>query len=147
MVTGLQAKWYEVSVSKRAKVPPPRNVHTMSGVYPAVCSVDTGSFHGIEVTGAHLHLAPRLRMSGALPLLPLYVFMLQTRPTLSTPYSILVSQTRFDSTGLCYYVSCIETPMLRVTVQFSSGQCTKPFRRFEILRRHVTCEPLDVSVA
>jgi len=41
----------------------------------------------------------------------------------------------------------METPTLRVIVQFASGQCTKPFHGFEILGRRVTCEPLDVSVA
>jgi len=46
---------------------------------PAFCTgVKTD---GVKLT-AHLHLVPRLRMSGAVPLLPLHAFMVWTRITL-----------------------------------------------------------------
>jgi hypothetical protein len=39
---------------------------------------------------AHLHLVPRLRMSGAIPVLPLYAFMVWTGKTLPSLYVFLL---------------------------------------------------------
>jgi hypothetical protein len=42
---------------------------------------------------AHLHLAPRLRMSGTIPLLPLYAFMVWTGAALTfVPYSVCLRE-------------------------------------------------------
>jgi hypothetical protein len=57
-----------------------QNVHTGSGDYPASCSVGTGvpsrrlGGHEVNLT-ANLYPVPRLRMSGAIPLLPLCASM------------------------------------------------------------------------
>ena len=57
-----------------------QNVQTASGAHPALYSMGSGvlsrgySGRGVKLT-THLHLVPRLRMSGAIPLIPLYAFM------------------------------------------------------------------------
>ena len=43
----------------------------------------------IHYTFTHLHLVPRLRMSGAVPLLPLYAFMAWTRKMYVIHYTCL----------------------------------------------------------
>ena len=63
------------------------NVQTGCGAHTASYSVGTGvlprgySGRSVKLT-AHLHLVPRLRMSGAIPLLPLYAFRVWTGKTL-----------------------------------------------------------------
>jgi hypothetical protein len=57
-------------------------VNTDSGAHPDSYSVGTGVFPGT----AHLHLVPRLRMNGAIPLLPLYAFMAWTGTALPLPF-------------------------------------------------------------
>jgi hypothetical protein len=50
-------------------------IQTGSGVHPASYAMGTGgSFRGVKLT-THLHIMPRLRMRGAIPPLPQYVFM------------------------------------------------------------------------
>jgi hypothetical protein len=49
-----------------------QNAQTGSGAHPASYLIRTGILPGHEV---HFHRVPRLRMSGALPRLPLYAFM------------------------------------------------------------------------
>ena len=62
-------------------------IQTGSGAHLAFCSMGTGflprgqSRRGGRLT-THIHLVPRLRMSGAVPLLPLYAFMAWTGKTL-----------------------------------------------------------------
>jgi hypothetical protein len=57
-----------------------QNVQTGSTVHPASCSMGTAVLswglngQGVKLT-THLHLVTRLRMSGAIPLLPLYALM------------------------------------------------------------------------
>jgi hypothetical protein len=62
-----------------------KNVLTDPGAQPVSNSMVTGLFPGGKVAGAcnwtRLHLAPMLRMSGAIPRLPLYVVMAWTRTT------------------------------------------------------------------
>jgi hypothetical protein len=54
-----------------------QNVQTVSGAHPAICSIYTGilslgqSFLNVKLT-IYLHLAPRLKISGSISLLPLY---------------------------------------------------------------------------
>jgi len=52
--------------------------HTVSGVHITFHVKETGSFPRSSVWGmmlnSHLHLAPKLRMGGALSLLPIYAF-------------------------------------------------------------------------
>jgi hypothetical protein len=60
-----------------------QNIQTGSGAHPASCSMGTGFFPGGEAAvgvmlTSHLQLVPRLRMNGAIPLLPLYAFMAWT---------------------------------------------------------------------
>jgi hypothetical protein len=51
-----------------------QNIQTGCRTHPAPSSTGTGgSFPGVRLV-AHLHLAPRLRMSGAEPLMHLYAF-------------------------------------------------------------------------
>lgn len=47
------------------------------------------SAQGVKLI-THLHLVLRLRVSGALPLLPLYAFMTQTRTTLPFTFTDLL---------------------------------------------------------
>ena len=71
-----------------------QNVHTGSGAHPASYSMITGALFGggwncrsLKLT-THLHLVPRLRMSGAIPLLPLYAFVAWTGKALPFYLSI-----------------------------------------------------------
>ena len=63
-----------------------RNVQTSSGAQPASYSTRNRvlsrkkSVRGVMLT-THFHLAPRLRMGGAIPLLPEYAFMAWTGTT------------------------------------------------------------------
>jgi len=72
---GLSAVWIPVAVIDFS-VPP--KVQTLFGTYPAPCSVGIGVLFraksGLSVNlTTHLHLVPRWRMSGAVPLLPSYM--------------------------------------------------------------------------
>jgi hypothetical protein len=64
-----------------------QNVQTGTWAHPASYSMDTEVLsRGVNLT-AHLHLVPRLRMSGAVPLLTLCAFMAWTRKTLPFLYN------------------------------------------------------------
>ena len=63
------------------------NVQAGSGAVPVSCSFSAGvSFSRVKRPRRdaypYLHLQPRLRMSGATPLLPLYAFMVRAKATL-----------------------------------------------------------------
>jgi hypothetical protein len=63
-----------------------QNVQTSPGAHPVFFFNGYRGFHGYSGWGVklttHLHLVPRLRMIGAMPLLPLYAFMVWTETTL-----------------------------------------------------------------
>jgi hypothetical protein len=68
-----------------------QTVQTGSGIYSASCSMGTGvSFPGVKRPGRELHHSspykPKLRMSGAVPLLPFYTSMAWKKEALSSPF-------------------------------------------------------------
>ena len=66
------------------------NAQTGSGAYPACFSMGT-RVHGQDAKlTAHLHLVPRLKMSGAVPLLLIYAFIAWTGKTL--PFCINLNE-------------------------------------------------------
>jgi hypothetical protein len=56
-----------------------KKVHTSSGTHPACYSISIGILAWGQsrqsVMSTHFHQAPRLKVSGAVPVLPLYAFM------------------------------------------------------------------------
>jgi hypothetical protein len=67
-----------------------RNVCTSSAVHPASCSLDAGVLSRGEngrrvMLTTHFHVALRLRMSRATPVVSLYSFMAMTGTTLPVP--------------------------------------------------------------
>ena len=58
----------------------PKRAHQFLGLPTLLLSRYRGSFAGVMLT-AHLHLVPRLRVSGVIPLLPVYAFMAGTGTT------------------------------------------------------------------
>jgi hypothetical protein len=63
-----------------------RNFHAVSGAHPTSYSMGTGvvsrGLGARMLLSIHFHIVPRLRMSGATPLLPLYAFKAWTEITL-----------------------------------------------------------------
>jgi len=57
------------------------------------------SDRGVILT-THLYLVPRLRMSGVIPLVPLYAFMVLTRPTFAL---LRHTQLRMATTLITHY--------------------------------------------
>jgi hypothetical protein len=83
-------------------------VHTDQGVYPASCTIDTGSFLGVKQPGHgndHLpHLVPRLK-SRAIPPLPLWAFMTCSRANVQvTPCLVIPLESEVKITTLTCFV-------------------------------------------
>jgi hypothetical protein len=83
-------------MKKRFFLPPKRP--DLLWVHPALNSMHTAILsqrkngRGVKLT-TDLHLVPRLRMSGAIPLLSLHAFIAWTEGTLDLPVRLRISQT------------------------------------------------------
>ena len=77
-------------------------------------SVYQGSFLGVNCRGmkltTHLHLVPRSRMSGAIPLIPLYAFATQTGTFLPLPFTINLTQNLY----IFYIHHCTEQKLSKL---------------------------------
>ena len=93
IVTRLQAKCFGVSIPERAK-DFPRNVHTVCGVHPAPCSVDTGlKWPGLEIDRSP-HASSEVKNEWSYASNPCICLHGIDEANLPAPYSNLVSQTR-----------------------------------------------------
>jgi hypothetical protein len=63
---------------------------------------------------ANLHLVPRLRMSGAVSLLPLHAFMARTRMILPLLYIALC--TVLEDSNLCFSMKPISTLLESISI-------------------------------
>jgi hypothetical protein len=86
------------------------NVQTRSGAHPTYYSERSGVLYRGQNDGGvtlitHLNLVPRLRMIGAIPLLPLHAFMAWTGKKIDFFFIFTNGKMNSEKTGIKYFVN------------------------------------------